>query len=278
MLCTVTYELKEVGDAVEFSLITTNVPVATRTEKSMAQGGKFIVETFKSVVENGKPSLGGRMMLGMMNMFAPFTPKVCKSENWSFEKSKSSKFKQEIAMAVSPDQQLKTMLANIPDKTGKTLAAWKKLIAKSGLEKHGEIIKHLKGEHGVTHGFANLISSKYRETDEVVDLVEAQYSAGKAGLRPVHDAIVKFAKSLGKDVEVAPKKASVSLRRKKQFALIVPATKTRIDLGLALKGEAEKGRLEKYNAMCSHRVRLETVKDFDKTVKAWMKEAYGRSG
>lgn len=84
--CTVTYELKEVDDGVEFSLTTTNVPVGTRTEKSMAQGGKFIVETFKTVVEKGKPSLGGRIMLGMMGLFAPFTPKVCKSENWSFEK------------------------------------------------------------------------------------------------------------------------------------------------------------------------------------------------
>jgi uncharacterized protein YndB with AHSA1/START domain len=84
--CTVTYELKEVGDAVEFSLITTNVPTATKTAKSMAQGGKFIVETFKSVVENGRPSLGGRLMLGIMGLFSPFTPKVCKSDNWSFEK------------------------------------------------------------------------------------------------------------------------------------------------------------------------------------------------
>ena len=181
-------------------------------------------------------------------------------------------------MASSPEQQLATMLANIPDKTGKTLAAWQKLIARSGLEKHGEIVKYLKSEHGVTHGFANLISSKYRETDKVVDLVDEQYSGGKTGLRAIHDAIVKFAESLGKDVEVSPKKTSVSLRRKKQFALITPATKSRIDLGLALKGETAKGRLETYNAMCSHRIRIESVKEFDKTVKAWMKEAYTRSG
>ena len=181
-------------------------------------------------------------------------------------------------MATSPDKQLETMLANIPQKTGKTLDAWKKLITKSGLEKHGEILNFLKSAHSVTHGFANLISAKAREGGEQVDLVAAQYSGGKAGLRPLHDAIEKFARSLGKDVEVAPKKASVSLRRKKQFALIVPATKTRIDLGLALKGDPPKGRLEKYNAMCSHRVRLESVKDFDKEVKAWLKEAYKRSG
>ncbi|MEL6529302.1 MAG: DUF5655 domain-containing protein [Pseudomonadota bacterium] len=74
-----------------------------------------------------------------------------------------------------------------------------------------------------------------------------------------------------------PKKQA-SLRRKKQFALIAPATKTRIDLGLALKGDEPQGRLENYNAMCSHRVRLESASDFDAEVQTWMKEAYSRSG
>jgi len=178
----------------------------------------------------------------------------------------------------SPEDQLATMLANIPEKTGKTLDAWRALIATSGHEKHGAIIKFLKSEHGVTHGFANLISTKARETDEKIDLIAAQYSGAKSGLKPMHDVIVKYAQSLGKDVELAPKKTSNSLRRKKQFALIIPATKTRIDLGLALKGNAANGRLETYNAMCSHRVRLESEKDFDNEVKSWMKEAYSRSG
>ena len=183
----------------------------------------------------------------------------------------------------SPDQQLATMLANLPEKTGKSLDAWLKLIGKQKLEKHGEIVKYLKTEHGVTHGFANLISAKAREAAEggataEADLVAAQYAGKKAHLKPIHDAVVKFAKSLGKDVELAPKKTSVSLRRKKQFALITPATQSRVDLGLALKGDKPTGRLEKGDAMCSHRVRLESVKDFDAEVKAWMKDAYGRAG
>lgn len=181
-------------------------------------------------------------------------------------------------MAVSPEDQLKTMLANIPLKTGKNLEDWKALIAKSGHEKHGAILKFLKSEHGVTHGFANLISAKFLETGEDIDLIAAQYSGPKSGLRPLHDVIVKYAQSLGGDVELAPKKTSHSLRRKKQFALIIPATKTRIDLGLALKGDDANGRLETYNAMCSHRVRLDATEDFDAQVQAWMKAAYSRSG
>ena len=84
--CTVTYELKEVAEGVEFSLITTNVPANSKTAKGMTQGGSFIVKTFKSVVEDGKPSIVSRIMLAMMSALQPFTPKVCKTENWSFEK------------------------------------------------------------------------------------------------------------------------------------------------------------------------------------------------
>lgn len=181
-------------------------------------------------------------------------------------------------MGSSPEDQLATMLANIPEKTGKPLAEWITIVAASGHEKHGAILKFLKQEHGVSHGFANLIASKARETGEEVDLVAAQYSGAKEGLRALYEEISAFAQSLGSDVEVAPKRASVSLRRKKQFALITPATKTRIDLGVALKGEEPTERLETYNAMCSHRIRLEVVSDFDDEAKAWVREAYDRSG
>lgn len=170
------------------------------------------------------------------------------------------------------------MLANIPERTGKPLAEWITIVERSGLEKHGAILKFLKDEHGISHGFANLIASRARASGDEVDLVTAQYSGGKEALRPLYDEIVTFARSLGSDVEVAPKKGSVSLRRKKQFALVTPATKTRIDLGISLKGEEPAERLESYNAMCSHRVRLETVSDFDDEVKEWLAEAYSRAG
>lgn len=177
----------------------------------------------------------------------------------------------------TPEEMLAAMIKNMPEKTGKPLEEWLKIVKKSGLEKHGDILKFLKNDHGMTHGFANLVSSKARDTGEEVDLVASQYSGAKASLKPIYEAVIDYVSAL-ENVEIAPKKASVSLRRKKQFALITPATKTRIDLGLALKGEEAAGRLETYNAMCSHRVRLETVEDFDDQVKAWLQTAHERAG
>lgn len=84
--CTVTYELKETADGTEFSLITTNVPSGTKTEQQMKQGGNFIVNVLKSVVETGHPSFGYRILLGIMGLAAPFTPKQCRTKNWPFDK------------------------------------------------------------------------------------------------------------------------------------------------------------------------------------------------
>jgi len=178
----------------------------------------------------------------------------------------------------TPEEQLATMLTNLPAKTGKPLDDWLRIVASEKLEKHGQIVGFLKSKHGVTHGFANLIAAKALETAPPSDPVGVQYSGAKAALRPIYDEIIAYARSLGGDIEIAPKKDSVSLRRKKQFALITPATKSRVDLGLALKGLEPAGRLESYNAMCSHRVRLEDVSEFDGQIREWMAEAYARSG
>lgn len=180
----------------------------------------------------------------------------------------------------TPEQQLQTMIANFPEKTGKSLEDWIKLAKKSGLNKHGEVVKMLKTDHGMGHGFANVVAAKTLSAgDEPAgdDLIAAQYAGPKAALRPIYDAIEKYVKSLGKNVEIAPKKASVSFRRNKQFALASPATKTRIDLGINLKGVEPTGKLEAWGGMVSHRVRLEKPADLDKDVKAWLKQAYEAS-
>lgn len=175
-----------------------------------------------------------------------------------------------------------TMVRNLESKTGKPLADWVALTRASGQEKHGQMVAWLKAEHGLGHGYANLIALETRQgvitaaPASADEGVAAVFAGDKAALLPLYEAIEAYACSLG-EVEVAPKKANVSLRRSKQFALAQPSTKTRLDLGLQLKGVAPSGRLEasgSFNAMVSHRVRLETAADFDAEVKAWLKAAW----
>lgn len=182
-------------------------------------------------------------------------------------------------MPKSPEEMAKAMIANMQDKTGKSLEQWIKIAKKSGAGKHGEIVKMLKADHGMTHGFANLVAHKTLKSDAGsanTDLVATQYSGAKEGLKPIYDALISAVEKCG-EVEVAPKKAYVSLRRSKQFAIIQPSTRTRVDLGLNLKGVPAKGRLEasgSFNSMVSHRVRLEKAGDVDKQVTAWLKKAW----
>lgn len=184
----------------------------------------------------------------------------------------------------SPKEMAASMIANLQEKTGKTLPQWLKVTRASKLEKHGQIVKLLKEEHGVTHGFASMIAHETLQSTSAhasdQDLVSAQYAGKKAGLEPIYAALIKATGKLGKDVEISPKKAYVSLRRNKQFALIQPSTATRVDLGLNLKGTEPTERLEasgSFNSMCSHRVRLTSPKDVDAEVKAWLKLAYSGS-
>jgi len=169
------------------------------------------------------------------------------------------------------------MIANLPEKTGKSLDQWLKLLSKQKLQKHGEIVKWLKSEHAVTHGFANLIAHSYGDSGEATDPVESQYKGPKEALRPIYDEIIRVVSRFGKDVEVSPKKTYVSLRRNKQFALVQPSTRTRVDVGINLKGQSPTARLEQsgsFNAMVSHRVRITQKGEVDAELKRWLKKAY----
>lgn len=139
------------------------------------------------------------------------------------------------------DEMEAKMTANIAEKTGQTLETWIEIVKKEELNKHNEIIKFLKSEHGFTHGYANFVALKAKQpvgkappsSDE---LVNNQYSGAKTDLRPIYETITAAVKEFGEDVEIAPKKAYVSLRRNKQFGLVQPSTKTRVDVGIILKG------------------------------------------
>ncbi|GAB3329534.1 hypothetical protein GCM10027429_05580 [Marivirga atlantica] len=175
------------------------------------------------------------------------------------------------------EPQLQTMIDNMPEKTGKSLEQWKKILKEKAFEKHGQAVKFLKEEHGVTHGFANTIVSLSKDNDDSAeDLVESQYK-GKEDLKPIYKKLIEVMSGFGKDVTITPKKTTVSIIRKRQFALIKPATKARIDLGLKLPGVETTDRLENsgpFGTMCTHRVQITDINQLDNQLIEWLKDAY----
>jgi len=185
------------------------------------------------------------------------------------------------------DQAVQTQINNIQTKTGKTLAQLTALVKKSGLTKHTDIRDMFKAELGLGHGDANALAHATMQSDgtraaaglsgdEVLDTI---YAGPKAALRPIHDALIVAIGKLGA-FEVLPKKGYVSLRRKKQFAMLGPGASTRVDVGINLKGVPATERLIALPAggMCQYTVRVTTLKEVDKELIAWIKLAYDAAG
>jgi predicted transport protein len=180
------------------------------------------------------------------------------------------------------DPYVQTMISNMPEKTGDSLEGWFKRLKENKISAHQEIMSFLKEEHGMTHGYANTISLLFRQEAQGgppthQELVKAQY-AKKGDLWPIYEKLIEAVKAFGDDVEIAPKKSYVSLRRSKQFAIIQPSTKTRMDLGVNLdKDRPSSGRLvqgDKWRGMCSHHVEIHSLEEITPEVIGWMREAY----
>lgn len=183
------------------------------------------------------------------------------------------------------DKAYATQLANIEKNSGKKLAEWTVILNKSGLSKHGELVNFLKTKHGFTHGNANMLvhhakQSHAQAEENETDWIAEQYK-GKEELKKWYDQIMAEINKFGKDVEVSPKKAYVSLRRKKQFAILQPSTKTRLDVGLNIKGIAPARIAEasgSWNAMCTHRIKIEDKTMLNKDLFNWIKQSYDQAG
>jgi hypothetical protein len=184
---------------------------------------------------------------------------------------------------------LATQLANIETRTGRSLEQLVALVKQSGLTKHGEIRDMLQSTLGLGHGDANTLVHHALQSDGASaakakglgtsDVLDEIYAGPKEALRPIHDALMAVIDTWG-DFEIAPKKGYVSLRRKKQFAMIGPTTKTRVDLGINARGLLGDERLLTMppGGMCQYQVRLTSAAEVDAGVLAWVRSAYDAAG
>jgi len=182
------------------------------------------------------------------------------------------------------EEGLRAQVRNIEATYGRSIDAWIELIRASGLAKHGQIVAMLKTDHGLTHGSANrvaLVALAAMTPAEPAgsDPFEALYRGRPAEVRAIHDRLWSEIEALG-DVEVAPKKGYVGLRRRIQFGMVKPAAR-HVDLGLVLPGVPVTDRLESaatFNALFSHRVRVRSVVDVDGELSGWLRAAFERAG
>jgi hypothetical protein len=190
-----------------------------------------------------------------------------------------------------PQAATRTQLRNIQTKTGKNIADLHAAVAATGLAKTGErrswLMEHFKLGYGDANAVALFMDRPLPDLGDAPvaappadgDPLDAIYIGPKAALRPLHAAVMKAVAALG-PCEEAPKKSYVSLRRKKQFAMVGPATKDSVEIGLNAKDLASHTRLKVQppGSMCQVTTRISSVAEVDATLKGWLKKAYDAAG
>ena len=183
-------------------------------------------------------------------------------------------------------------IAELKQKTGRTLDEWLAHIKKAGPKGEKERRAWLKEKYGLGTNSAGWLAEradgKGEETGDADAYlesaerdVEEMFSGGKAKLRPLYDALLKLGLKTGKEAKACPCKTIVPLYRNHVFAQIKPTTQTRIDRGFALGDMKPTGRLIDTGGFAkkdriTHRIPITSIKDIDDEVKHWLKVAYDR--
>jgi hypothetical protein len=186
-----------------------------------------------------------------------------------------------------------TQLKNIQARTGKTIAELHAAVAASGAAKVGErrswLMEHFKLGYGDANAVALFMGKPLPDLGGGAptaaapaadgDPLAAIYTGAKAALRPLHEAVMAKVKTFG-TFEAAPKKAYVSLRRKKQFAMVGPATKDSVEIGLNAKELPAHPRLKAQppGSMCNATTRITSAAEVDAQLVGWLRRAYDAAG
>jgi hypothetical protein len=181
------------------------------------------------------------------------------------------------------------MIEHFAQTTGRPLAEWLKLVAAQKLDERRAIMSWLKQAHGLGMSSAVLVAEAATGGEDALSAdaylraapgyVETQFAGAKAALRPLYEQLLRLALDLGRDVRVSPTKTLVPLYRKHVFAQLKPATRTRLDLGLALGATKAEGRLIDTGGYAkkdriTHRIAIGSAADIDAETKSWLKRAY----
>ena len=183
-------------------------------------------------------------------------------------------------------------IAELKQKTGRTLDEWLRLIKKEGPPTEKERRDWLKTKYGLGANSAWWMAERsVGKGDDLGDsdtylkaaekYVEEMFAGKKVPLRPIYHALLKLGLGVGKEAKACPCQTIVPLYCNHVFAQIKPTTQTRVDFGLALGnlktpkrlidtgGYAKKDRI-------THRFEITSLTDIDDEVKRWLKVAYDR--
>jgi predicted transport protein len=186
-------------------------------------------------------------------------------------------------MPRAPRDMRAAIIRNLLDKTGRSIGQWGELVgSKAPAGSRKERIAWLQREHALGHGQASMIIDwvdrpEVFEEPDAATLVESLLK-GKEPIRPIFTRLTSVIEELGGDVRVEPRQTYVAFSRVRQFAVLQPSTRTRLDLGLVLPDVRETPRLHLAGSFgsgrISHRVSLAHEDEIDAELTGWLRDAY----
>jgi hypothetical protein len=186
-------------------------------------------------------------------------------------------------------QAVQAQIDHIQQKTGRTFTELSAMVTDSGLTQHSRLREMFMRELNLTYGDANALVHAIQQTDgtraakakglSAEAVLDEIYSDPKAGVRPIHDALMAEIVTFG-EFETLPKKGYVSLRHKKQFAMIGPATRARVDVGINIKDLPPDARLleQPKGSLCNYVVQVTGLAQVDAALIGWLKAAFEAAG
>lgn len=189
----------------------------------------------------------------------------------------------------SLDKARETQLKNIQVKTGKTIEEIRAIIVESGMQKHGQLRQMFIDRFGLGFGDATMLVHFAQQSDgqtaaeasqsSIEEILEGIYTGSKSSLRPLHDKVMAKVVDLG-EFSIAPKKGYLSLRRKRQFAMIGPGSKNRLEIGFNMKGVPPTERLleQPSGGMCQYKIFISSENEVDSELLSYLKTSFDTSG
>jgi predicted transport protein len=186
-------------------------------------------------------------------------------------------------MPKGPGDMRAAIIRNLPAKTGRTVRQWAQLVgSKAPAGSRKERIAWLQREHALGHGQASVVvdwvdrPEVFEEADAATQVVEML--KGKEPIHPILTRLTSVIEELGEDVKAEPRQTYIAFSRVRQFAVLQPATPTRLDVGLVLPDAEETHRLRPAGSFgsgrISHRVSLAHEDEIDAELTGWLRDAY----
>jgi predicted transport protein len=190
-------------------------------------------------------------------------------------------------MSTTPDRMMAGLAASMKKRTGRTVEEWVALVEASGphpLDQRA-VRRWLRDEHGVPQNSQWAIADAAAratgwEAPTLEEHIEGQYQGAKGALRPIFERLREMIEALGDDVRAEGRATYIPFVRRRQFAAVQAATRTRVDVGLryAVPPASELLRPADSPGQATHRLSLTSVDQVGDEVRGLLRAAYEQNG